>query len=179
MGEHTKGRQLYIQKLADDLEGLPDFDDHDIKPWFEAGIIFESWARGWYQFERGVDVGETGFVVHDDHPRLGCSPDGLVGEDGLLEIKYRHNLRTFDQAVEKGPTREMAQVQCQLYVTGRKWCDYVNYWRGESEGEERGHILRVYPDKGYIEETLLPGVLGFWGDVQAELRARKQQRRVS
>jgi len=172
-----KGRRLYIEKIADDLQGIPDFDDHDVKPWFVNGIYYESWARGWYSFQQDVDVEQTGFVVHDEYEWLGCSPDGLVGDDGLVEIKYRSFLHTFEEHAQTGKLTQInPQVQTQMYVTDRQWCDYVNYWRSDDHELERGHIQRVHWDQSYIDNTLLPAFLGLWQDVQKEIDRRELQR---
>ena len=173
----TKGRRLYVEKIADDLEGLPDFDDHDVKPWFVNGVYYESWARGWYSFQKDVDVIETGFVVHDDYDWIGCSPDGLVGEGGLVEIKYRSFLHTFEQHAQTGKLASVnPQLQTQMFVCNRQWCDYVNYWRSDDHELERGHIQRVHRDQAYIDNTLLPAFLTLWQDVRKEVERRKLQR---
>ena len=172
-----KGRTEYIEQLADDIEGVPNFADVDNPPWFAKGRFYESWARGWYSFTKGVDVKETGFIVHDDYSWLGCSPDGLVGNDGLVEIKFRHYLHTFNDSIEKNiPRATMAQIQTQLFVTGREWCDYVNYWRDEADQElEKGHCVRIARDDQHIDEVLLPAFVGLWADVQLLLDQRKKQ----
>ena len=164
MGRDTVGRTMYVQKLADDLEGIPDFDDEDAKPWFVAGRYYESFARGWYSWEKG-------FIIHDDYSFIGCSPDGLVGDDGLIEIKYRSFIRTFEEHIGK-TTPVMPQVQTQMFVTGRKWCDYVNYWRDDENELEKGHIQRIERDDDYIDCKLLPAFISLWDDVQAELKRR-------
>lgn len=180
MGRGTKGRRLYVEKIADDLEGIPDFADEDNPPWFTDGIYYEGFARGWYSFHRGVDVEQTGFVVHDEYGWLGCSPDDLVGDDGLAEYKHRKKLSTFKDAITATTrNRDIVQIQTQLFVTGRRWCDYVNYWRDDDNEIERGHVRRVYPDRSFVDNTLLPGLLSFWKDVQAELRRRQLQREQS
>lgn len=176
MAPETKGRRYYIEKIADDLEGIPDFDDHDLKPWFADGVYYESWARGWYQFTFDTDVTETGFVVHDDYDWIGCSPDGLIGTDGLIEIKYRSYMHTFKEHAVDGKVKSVnPQVQCQMFVTGRTWCDYVNYWRSDDHELEEGHVQRIYRDDEYIEETMLPAILTFWDDVANEMEQRKRQ----
>lgn len=193
MGRHTKGRRTYIEKIADDLEGIPDFADEDRPPWFTDGVYYESWARGWYSFRYDIDVIETGFVVHDEYDWIGCSPDGLLHFEGielapgitylpndeqeLLEIKYRKSLRTFqDHAVNKFTTAHHAQMQCQLFVTGCQRLKYVNYWRSDDHELERGHVQTVHRDEAYIQNTLLPGILTFWDDVAEEMERRKLQR---
>ena len=178
MRRGTKGRRFYVSKLADDLEGLPDFDDHEIKPWFSDGIYYESWARGWYSFKFDVDIIQTGFVVHDRYEWIGCSPDGLVGDHGLVEIKSRSRLRTFDKCARLGVTNQIyPQVQTQLFVTGRAWCDYVNYWRSDNHELEKGHVQRVDRDQAYINNTLLPAFVTLWKDIGEEVNRRKLQRR--
>ena len=176
MGAHTKGRRQYIEKLADDLEGIPDFADEDNPPWFTDGVYYESWARGWYSFKYDVDIAETGFVVNDDYDWIGCSPDGLVN-DGLIEIKYRKSLKSFkDHAKRSFTTAHHAQMQCQMFVTDRQWCDYVNYWRSDDHELEKGHVQRVHRDQAYIDNTLLPEILKFWDDVADEKKRRELQR---
>lgn len=177
MGKATKTRRLYVEKIADDLEGIPDFEPHDIKPWFVDGVYYESFAIGWYQYTHDVDVEQTGFVVHDDYNWIGCSPDGLVRKDGLVEAKYRKFLHTFDHHAKVGVTKAvMPQIQTQLFVTDRQWCDYLNYWRDDTNELEKGHVQRVYRDQAYIDNTLLPAFISFWCDVRDELARRHLQR---
>lgn len=177
MAGHTKTRRMYVAKIADDLEGLPDFDDVDPKPWFQAGAYYEEWARGWYSFQRGIDVRMTGLVVHDRYDWIGCSPDGLLGTDGLLEIKYRSYLRTYQQHVARGFQPSLyPQVQAQMYVCDRDWCDYVNYWRSIDHQLEQGHVQRIHRDQAYIDNTLLPAFVSFWADVGDLLKSRGVRR---
>lgn len=173
MGDGTKGRRNYIEKLADDLEGIPNFDDEDDPPWFRDGRYYESWARGWYAWEHNVEVGQTGFVVHDDYDFVGCSPDGLVGDDGLIEIKYRKTIKSFKDHAQAQMTRPViAQIQTQIWVCNRKWCDYVNYWRSDDHEKEMGHSQRIYRDDAYIGNVLVPAIVRLWSDVRLELRRR-------
>jgi len=173
-GRPTKGRRLYVAKIADDLQGIPDFEDEDVKPWFIDGRFYESWARGWYAWKTGNEVEETGFCVHDDYSWIGCSPDGLVGDDGLVEIKYRKTLHAFHKhAALNSDALIMPQLQTQLFVTGRAWVDYVNYWRSDDHELEQGHIKRIERNPAYIENTLLPAFVDIWREVQAELDRRQ------
>ena len=181
MGRNTKGRVAYVAKLADDREGVPDFDEVDVKPWFVDGIFYESWARGWYEFKYDRDVVQTGFVVHDEYDWIGCSPDGLVGDDGLIEIKFRKWLRTYDEMARVQVIKRdvMAQTQTQLFVTGREWVDYVNYWRADEHEVEKGHVQRIWVDRPYLENTLLPAIVSLWSDVAAEIKQRELRRRTA
>lgn len=174
-GRGTRSRRDYLLKIVYDLEGAPDFADEDVKPWFTDGVYYESYARGWYSWNSDVDIVQTGFVIHDEHSWIGCSPDGLVGDDGLVEFKFRKTLRALRDHGDKGqPLAQIKpQLQTQLLVTGRRWIDYVNYWRDDPNEFEQGLVRRVYRDDAYINETLIPAMIRFWSDVRDMLRARR------
>lgn len=157
----TKGYKAFMLDIVLALEGAPLFapepGDAGYPRHFDEAKLYEDDARCWYQFHRGIEVEQTGLVAHDDHDWLRCSPDGLIGDDGLIEIKYRLRLKTYKAAIgAKMPTRDFNQIQCQLLVTGRTWCDYVNYWRDRDNDEwEKGNIRRVGRDSAriaYIED---------------------------
>lgn len=95
----------------------------------QRGIELEGEARDAYSFHTGNAVQEVGYVPHPTIPRAGCSPDGRVGESGLVEIKcpasmakHLDSLRTGAHAVEYS-----WQLQHQLWVTGCEWVDAVSY----------------------------------------------------
>ena len=96
------------------------------------GVLEEPIARDAYAKHRGVEVAEVGFMVRDiDGMRLGYSPDGLVGDDGLIEIKSRlQNVQLRHVLDGRVPPEHMAQVQAGLLVSGREWCDYVSFSGG-------------------------------------------------
>lgn len=159
-GVGTKSRDGYALRLVLDLEGVPDMTDSDPPPWFLQGILHEGWVVGWYEWERNTTITRTGFVVHDIYDWLGCSPDGFVGEDGMIECKYRTSLAQYYAATRR--TTQHKQIQMQLMVTGRAWCDEVNYWRTFADdgtiARELGCIRRHYPERvyqGWMEEKLL------------------------
>lgn len=117
------------------------------------GTEHEAEARDWYVFERGVSVTETAFVLHPELAYVGVSPDGLVGDDGLLEIKCpfnpeRHVTNLLSRSV---PDEYVPQVQGQLWVTGRRWLDFVSY-DPRLPGSLQGVIVRVDHDKEYAEK---------------------------
>lgn len=93
----------------------------------EWGVQTEAEARSYYAMERGVDIQNGGFCVSDDG-RLGCSPDGLVGDDGLIELKCPE-AGTHVEYLLAGdvPDDYKPQVHGQLIVTGRKWVDFMSY----------------------------------------------------
>lgn len=97
----------------------------------QRGTILEPYARDIYA-EHWGPVDEVGFMVRDNYgPRIGYSPDGLIGEEGLLEIKSRKprvQLRTIRD--DRVPAENMAQLQAGMLVAGRAWIDYVSYCPG-------------------------------------------------
>lgn len=114
--------------------------------WMQRGTEMEPEARAFYEFEADAEVTEAGFVFLDERRLIGCSPDGLVGDDGLVEIKcpapHTHVSYLIDA---KLPTAYIPQVQGALWVTGRQWCDFVSY----SDTTE-SLIVRVRRDEPYI-----------------------------
>lgn len=92
------------------------------------GTETEPKARLAYEFYRDVDVEQVGFVLHPTIGDTGASPDGLVGNDGLLEIKCPET-HTHIQALrgKAVPQKYVTQIQWQLATTGRQWCDFVSF----------------------------------------------------
>lgn len=91
------------------------------------GTDNEDAARAAYERHTGIEVEETGFVAHDTL-LAGCSPDGLVDWDGLIEIKCPFSSAVHIETLLNGmPADHMAQIQGQMWITGRQWCDFVSY----------------------------------------------------
>lgn len=113
--------------LAEWLVGEPIIENR-ASEWMERGTELEPEARDFYAFDRGVTVEEVGFIYRGDR-RTGCSPDGLVGNDGGLEIKNpsleNHLGYLMDPATLVDKYRP--QVQGSLYITGRAWWDLMSY----------------------------------------------------
>jgi len=119
--------------------------------WMQRGTEMEPEARAFYEFEADAEVTEAGFVFLDERRLIGCSPDGLVGDDGLVEIKcpapHTHVGYLIDA---KLPTAYIPQVQGALWVTGRRWCDFISY-----HPEMEPLIVRVKRDEGYIAKMAM------------------------
>lgn len=125
--EYAKGAETYIRELlAEWLTGEP--QDEGGSGWTDRGTGMEDEARAWYEAQYDVTVRQVGFCVSDDGT-VGCSPDGLVGDDGGLEIKCpaakTHIGYLLDPMSLVADYRH--QIQGGLYVTGRKWWDVVSY----------------------------------------------------
>lgn len=94
----------------------------------QHGTDTEPAARAMYMLETGVDVTETGFIPHPSIAMSGASPDGLVGEDGLIEIKCPNTATHLEFLQSRKPKHEyLLQMQWQMACTGRQWCDFVSY----------------------------------------------------
>ena len=92
------------------------------------GTDKEPEARDYYAFITGATVEQIAFVHHPTVADSGASPDGLVGDDGLVEIKCPSTSTHIDTLLGAvGPSKYMTQMQWQLACTGRKWCDFVSY----------------------------------------------------
>ena len=92
------------------------------------GIDTEPQARDAYSFYAGVDVEQVGFIAHPTIEMSGASPDGLVGNDGLVEIKCPSTATHIDTLLTgKIPEKYITQMQWQMACTGRKWCDFVSF----------------------------------------------------
>ena len=119
------GRNTYLLKLAAErLTGIT--QDTYSNAVMERGIETELEAREYYEALNRCDVEVIGFVKLDDW--IGASPDGLVGDDGLIEIKCP-NTTTHISTILLGrsPSKYKAQIQGQLMVINRKWCDFVSF----------------------------------------------------
>ncbi len=108
-------------------------------------------ARAAYEAHTGIEVEETGFVAHDTL-LAGCSPDGLVDWDGLIEIKCPFNSGVHIETLLGGmPADHMPQVQGQMWITGRQWCDFVSYDPRMPEPLQL-HIQRIPRDPAFIAD---------------------------
>ena len=117
----------------------------------QRGTLSEPYARDIYAEHMGVEVDQVGFIVREeDDWRLGFSPDGMIGDDGLLEIKSpRQKKHLATVLANEVPLEHMAQIQAGLLVTGRKWLDFVSY-----NGGMRLFVKRVYPDPRWHEAII-------------------------
>ena len=124
----SEGRESYLlRKVAEKFMGYP-ADGGQTFP-MQQGSIIETIARPWYEFTYDVKVKQVGFCTTDDG-RIGCSPDGLIGEDGGIEIKSPEDHTHLKYLLAGGvPPQYLAQVHGSLYVTGRKWWKFVSYSR--------------------------------------------------
>lgn len=120
-------RSYLYQKICEKFMGA--FADGGSSFAMGQGSIMEHEALPWFAFTHEMPVQRVGFCTTDDG-RIGCSPDGLIGEDGGIEIKCPQpatHLRYWVEGVL--PKEHAAQVHGSMYVTGRKWWYFVSYSR--------------------------------------------------
>jgi len=133
------------------------------------GLDDEPRARDLYS-ETYAPVTETGFMVEDGWGfSIGYSPDGLVGDDGLIEVKSRRQKKHLQTILaDEVPAENMAQLQCGLLVSGREWIDYLSYCGGMPMWRKR-----VRPDQRWFD-AIYDAVLEF-EDAAAQMVAAYQQ----
>ena len=103
-----------------------------------------------YEAATGVLVDELGFVPHPTIEGAGASPDGLVGDDGLVEIKCP-NTATMIETLLTGsiPSKYVSQMQFQMACTGRAWCDFVSF-DPRMPSKAQMFVKRLIRDDEYI-----------------------------
>ena len=145
-GEISESLEKYARGLASALL-MTTLDNQYSNEDMERGVELEPDAKMLYQ-EYTFDIVETcGFMSCDDY---GYSPDGLVGSDGLVEIKCPKATTHIQYLVEdKLPTKYIAQVQGGLMVSERQWCDFVSF-HPDFKDPYKLFIKRVYRDEKFI-----------------------------
>lgn len=169
-GKPSKQAEGYLYELLAELMlGRP--LDAPSYPWMQRGSDLEEDAASWYEMQCDIDTDVVGFCTTDDG-LIGASPDRLVGDDGLLELKCPSPAIHVQYLLypQRGVDAEYkTQVLGQLYVTGRKWCDIVSY-----HPQIQKVIVRVERDEEYI--SLLDAALRAFCEQLAEGRAELERR---
>ena len=124
----------------------------------------EPQARSMYEFKSDNIVQEVGFIHHPTITWAGCSCDGLIGEDGGLEIKSPYKSAVHIETLLNGvPSEHVAQIQGSMWITGRKWWDFVSF-DGRMPANLQIYIKRIERDDKYISD-LEAEVIAFLGEV--------------
>jgi len=140
---NTYARQL----VADSL--LEWFEEGFVSKDMQRGIDLEPEAREAYEAETLQKVTEEGFITENEHE--GSSPDGLVGDNGQIEIKCPNVDNHMKYLLmDSCPAEYYDQVQHQLYCSGRDWNDFVSY-NNNFKQEHQLKIIRVYPNEEWVE----------------------------
>jgi putative phage-type endonuclease len=118
----------------------------------QHGTETEPLARAAYEALRDVLVDEVGFVPHPSIIMAGASPDGLVGDDGLLEIKCPNTATHIETLLSQSvPGKYNTQMQFQMACTGRQWCDFVSF-DNRLPDELQLFVKRVPRDNEFIKQ---------------------------
>lgn len=144
-GEPSKSRLKYLYQLAGEKITGKMVEGYQNEA-MQRGKEMEAEARNLYELLHDVKIQQVCVCYRDEQKICAASPDGLVGEEGLVEIKCPL-IHTHVSYLDEGtlPVDYFQQVQGQLYVTGRKWLDFVSYFPGL-----KPLIVRVERDQKFL-----------------------------
>lgn len=138
------------------------------------GTEQEPFARAAYEARTSVFVDEVGFIPHPTIEGAGASPDGLVGNDGLVEIKCPNTATMIDTLInETVPAKYFAQMQMQMACTERSWCDYVVFDPRMPEGGQL-FVKRIERDDKFITD-MESEIVKFLDEMTAKFETLKQR----
>jgi putative phage-type endonuclease len=134
------------------------------------GTDTEPQARAAYEFMTDAAVIETGLCLHPMIADFGASPDGLVGEDGLLEIKCPNSAAHIETLLSgEAPAKYKTQMQSQMACTGRAWCDFVSF-DPRLPADMQLFVKRVHRDDAFIW-TMEAEIVAFLDELTQKLDA--------
>lgn len=167
-GEAATRRNYRAQKVVEILTGKS--TEGFVSKAMQDGIDREAMGRLVYESRTGNLVQEVGFIVHDSI-MAGASPDGLIDDDGCLEIKAPTLATHLDYIylpANACPSEYIPQVQGEMWIAERKWCDFVSY---QPDFPEKHQIVirRVFRDDAYIKKLELE-VIKFMDEVTEALQ---------
>ncbi len=164
-GEAATRRQYRARLVCERMTGVP-YDSYTNAAMLH-GIEQEPFARAAYEAVTGNLVEEVGFI---QHPELaaGASPDGLIDDDGVLELKCPTTGEHIDTVLGGMPAKHIAQIQFQLWITGRKWCDFCSFDPRMPEKLQL-YVERVERDDKYIDK-LVSAVTQFLDEVDSTVK---------
>jgi putative phage-type endonuclease len=164
----TAAYQNYLwQLVAERLTGQQ--EDSYTNADMLRGTEKEPIARAAYEAHTGNFVTQTGFWLHPTIQWLGASPDGLVGDDGLIEIKCpRTSTHLQYRKANKPPTKYTRQMMVQLMCTGRKWVDFVSF-DDRLPVDRQLFIVRFEPKQEDLDE-LQTSLVAFLAEVEKECK---------
>jgi hypothetical protein len=172
-GGESKMRATYMRKLAGEIMTGEPMDNYS-NAHMERGKAMEAEARDVYAFMTNADPSRVGFIRNGN---TGCSPDSLIGADGILEIKTCLPHILIDLLLrDEFPPEHKAQCQGQLWIAERDWIDIAIYWPGLPL-----FVKRAGRDEGYIA-NLAGAVNAFNDELQAmveKLRRYGPQKQVA
>ncbi len=171
-GASSASRKNYMaEKIIEILTG--DKPENYTNPSMVWGTEKEPFARAEYENRTFSKVEEVGFIQHPEIEQAGASPDGLVGDDGLIEIKCP-NTATHLETLLSGKISKtyLTQMQSQMACTERRWCDFVSFDPRLPENLQM-FIQRVNRDSGRIAE-IEQEVRLFIAELNAKIKALRE-----
>jgi putative phage-type endonuclease len=163
-GTSASRKNYMAQLVAERLTGEP--AEFFTNASMQHGTETEPIARAAYEILTDTMVEQISFMDHPTIAMSGMSPDGLVGTDGLVEIKCPNTATHIDYLLGKvPPSKYLPQMAWQLSCSGRKWCDFVSY-DSRLPANLQLFVVRYVPHDGYIE-TIEAEAVKFLGEVSA------------
>lgn len=157
---------LMAQLIAERLTGVSQETYTNVA--MQWGTDTEPLARIAYEFRTDVEVEQVGFINHPIIPMTGASPDGLVGADGLVEIKCPNTATHIDTLLgQKIAEKYVPQVMWQMACTGRQWCDVVSFDPRMPE-TMRMFVLRIPRDETMVT-SLEREVIAFLAELDQKI----------
>ena len=148
---YSASRDNYLTELAIQRFGVK--DEGFTSQAMEWGTEQEPFARMMYEATKGEIVEEVGFVEHHSIKMAGASPDGLIGDLGLIEIKCPNTKTHFEYLLAGNPpSKYIPQMAWQMACTGRDWCDFVSF-DPRIKGSKRVFIGRYVQTEEYLSEV--------------------------
>ena len=144
IGNCGRGLDTYIIELMSEYFSSGEKESYTNAD-IERGIELEATAREIYELDKACDIEQIGFIEYNDY--VGCSPDGLIGKDGGIEIKALKDTNHFKMILNgerEIDSKYLWQIQMNLFITGRKWWDYVSY---NPNFEKSLLVFRIEPDE--------------------------------
>ncbi len=167
-------REAYAAELMTErLTGLP--IERPSNAAMQWGTETEPQALNAYSFLTDNVVEQVGFVLHPEFDMGGASPDGQVGDDGLVEAKCP-TTKTHIEYFEKGsvPRNYVLQMQWQMACTGRAWCDFISFDPRIGDPMLQAFITRVERDDDLISE-ILTTARDFSDEIDARILALREK----
>lgn len=151
-GESASRANYRAQLVAERLTGKPQESFSNAA--MQWGTEQEPMARSAYEIQRGEMIEQVGLILHPSITMAGASPDGLIGDKGLIEIKCPNTATHIDYATSgKAPTKYELQMLWQMECTGREWCDFVSY-DPRMPFDMQLFIVRFHRDEKRISEII-------------------------
>ena len=155
IGACGAGLNTYARNIAMELFGIKkkQITNADI----ERGNEYEPYAATSYEFEFNMNVAHIGCITNDLYPNVCISPDGLIGDDGGLEIKARNDEKHFALICGDKSDIPYNQIQMSLLISERKWWDFASY---NPNFTKHLFVERIFPDPMYFEKLKKGFIVG-------------------